>query len=529
LDSLYIGIRIQSIAAWAGLPAGVSGYSLRRSGATLAYLSGVGGAEIAARLRHSTLDSTVRYLDLILDEKGREAWLSADIPSGWNPEVRTLVTGAVWTEAGPLEEVVAEAVALALEETVAVAPSTRRIYNAKIVNWKTAAQRTGIEPERPMPEDFALYLASEVDRGLNPRSLRGHIGAVEWWFATLGRPQPAVIATARAVADALQKSSPAAPRVRRAPSVSVTALAEIIDQRAPEAWRLQLAVVARHLDMRMVEAARIESSSAVLGGSEATLIVAGKTKHIVAEVDELTCPVRALDGLVQRRPVGPLATREEAQSLRTVIGQRTRPGEPSLMNEQTWHEIVQLLARHERVQRRLDAGVRLGLAGLLGTDETLALRWEHMHRHPLGFVVRGSDAYPLRASLEGRLFLAREDVLDLEPALIRLAAAWPWPGGGLFGCSGFVISDMHRTGRSGESAALTPGCWTTHVREAGQRVGIKVTPRSIRVAGAHEDWAAHQDEFRLQRRMGFVYPSATRLFLRNEGILAATATDPEGA
>ncbi len=528
----YISQRLGTIAGWAGLTPGVSGYSLRRSGATLAYLSGTVGDDLAKLLRHRSLDSTARYVDLILSEDDAAAWLSETIPDGWAPATRPRVASTVWADAGPLEDLIEDAAALAAEEVLAVGPRTSRINSLNIAQWRAAAERDGIDPERPLPEDFALYLASKVDAGLHPRALKSHIFALQWWFTLRGNPQLSVIRTALAVQRALLRSGKARPVQRRAPRVTVGQLAEAVEHLDVEnEWRLHAAALARDLRVRLYVLDRVEAETAVFEGEEATIVVRGAVQRLWPTNDALTNPVDALRGLVERRDTGTLIMPEEHADLRQCLWDAPECiWEPSRMTGERWRSTVDLLARHVRARLRLETGICLGLAGLLGLDQTVAVHWEHLRRHSVGFVLKGSAKNPLGAGLEGRLLFSRRDSLDLEPSLVRLAEVWPWPGNGLFGCGGPVLTSMERRDWVGEEPrALSTSTWTNQVKDAGRRIGVRMSPLSIRDAGAHEDWFAHHDELRLQARMGHVFPSATRDFLKKHGLLGASATEPEVA
>jgi len=532
MGSHYLSQRLSAIADWAGLLPGISGYSLRRSGATLAHVSGVPAKDIAVLLRHRCLDSTAGYVDLILNEEDRAAWLSETVPDGWAPEVRRGRPILEWTKAGTLEDLVEEAAALAAEAILSVRPRTRSQYASAIAQWKTAAEKDGIDPERPLPEDFAMHLASKADKGVNPRTLKTDIYALEWWLALLGKPQPNVVAVAVAVREALIRSGRAAPVKRKSPQVTIANVVDLVNVPAVAyEWQLPAAALARALRVRLYVLDRIQAETAVFDGREATVVVSGREARLWPTGDALTDPVDALRSLVERRPIGPLLTPAEFVAIRSSIWNEAGcTWEPSRMTGDRWTEVVDQLARHVRSRLRLVAGVHLGLSGLLGLDEAVALRWEHLQRHSVGFVAKATAEHPLPPTLEGRLFLARSDALDLELALSRLAAVWPWRGDGLFDCRGPVLTNMAPADWCGDDPVpLCTSGWYQAVRAAGERVGVDATPLSLRVAGAHEDWSAHYDELRLQARMGHVFPSATRLFLKKHGLLGASATEPEEA
>lgn len=524
----HVRERLRDIAGWGDLPTAIGGYTLRRSGATLLYLEGMTRNEISDRLRHSDPDSTLRYIDG-LGGIDASAWLSWEIPEGWAPEAQRQRRMLGWDEIGPLEDLVRRALELAVCDALTVKPRTQAGHSNRVRKWRSWALANGADPEAPLPEEPGLFLIAEADRGVNPRTLRGYVRALDWWFTVTRRGAPAPIAVASAVVYALERSRgvPKSPQVE---SMDIEDLIVLATQPpTADAWRLPLCSVARCLDLPLFSLARFTTEGITFDEDGANLVVDGRPMRLTPGKDLLTCPVEALRFLVGRAEGGLLVTRSEAADLANVLWSTTGERNPSRLDDEVWAQVCQQFAMHQRIQLRNVVGICLGLGGLLGSDDVVSLHWEHLLVRPGGFVARGTPELPLPPSVEGRIFCSRSDALDLGPALTALAAVWPWSGPGLFGCSGPVLSGLDPRLWVEGRVALTGLTWGDSLRRFDKPFGFRVTALRLRVTGALEDWEAHGDDIRLQRRMGHRSLISTRDFLRTHSVLHESPTRPSAS
>jgi hypothetical protein len=337
------------------------------------------------------------------------------------------------------------------------------------------------------------------------------------------------MAVASVVVKALERSR----GVAKAAKVERMDLEDLIVLATPsptaDSWRLPLCVLARCLDLPLFSLRRISTEGVTFDGVGANLVVGGRLVRLAPGEDLLTCPVSALRFLVERAGGGMLVTRKEAADLSDVLWYTTGERNPSSLDDKVWAQVREQFAMHQRVQLRNVAGICLGLAGLLGSDDVVSLRWEHLVERPGGFVARGTPELALPRSVEGRIFCSRTDALDLRPALAALAAVWPWRGPGLFGCSGPVLSGLDPRLWGDGRVALTGMTWGDSLRRFDKPFGFRVTPLRLRVTGALEDWEAYGDEIRLQRRMGHRSLTSTRDFLRTHHVLHDSPTRPSAS
>lgn len=435
-----------------------------------------------------------------------------------------------WAEVGPIDDLVREALELAADEALLIGPRTKVIRLRQVRRWQEWAGANGAHHDRPLPEELGLFLIALADRGLNPRTLNKYVDALDWWFTATGAPAARPVAIARAVVDGLQRSRPPRSAGPRVEPMDIPQLLTLVTQApARESWRLRACVLARRLGLSLQATGRLDPAQVAFAGEGATIVVGGSKVRLAAEDDLLVCPVMALRFLIGRCGRGPLLSVKEALTTAARLGEVVGERLPSRYDDDTWARVVHLFARSLRVQRRDVAGVCLGLAGLLGLDESVALQWEHLAETPAGLVAHGTAGAPLTQSLEGRHLMARRDALDALTALAALAAVWPWPGDGLFGCRGPILSGMDPRYWGDGPVALSPVSWAHALAEHDKPYGFGLSQLRLRVTGALLEWDAHQDEVRLQRRLGHRSVISTRHFLRGRSVLHENPTKPEAS
>jgi site-specific recombinase XerD len=150
LPPAVLRARLTTLAARAGFERSVSGYSLRRSAATLLYLAGERLEDIQVRLRHAQCSTTLRYIG-DLPVVARESFLDPDAPPAWAASPVALRRGD-WSGAGDLESLTLAARDIVINDAVTLRSSTAKTYAFWVRRWLTLAEEEGIQTSLHTPE-----------------------------------------------------------------------------------------------------------------------------------------------------------------------------------------------------------------------------------------------------------------------------------------------------------------------------------------------------------------------------------------
>jgi len=227
---------LHGLAVRVGLPATVSGYSLRRSWATHHYLADPNNlGRISLQLRHASIDMTVRYVEDLrthhldgIDMLSPERVLAG--PGGQRTGRKDL--GFAPT---PLAELIRQA-RLLQAPSAAKAPSTRRTEDSLWSTWAAYAGSHGWPAEPASPEALALFFAARADQGLTPGTLRAQLRTIVRRHDDAGHPTGGLAELAEEILDAYSRSSTTT--TRKAPILGVAdlrAMAEAAASSAPTA------------------------------------------------------------------------------------------------------------------------------------------------------------------------------------------------------------------------------------------------------------------------------------------------------
>lgn len=222
---------LADLAAQVGLPATVSGHSLRRSWATHAYLRDRDAlGAISLHLRHSRVDNTVRYIeDLALRLVDADEVLSREAVIAGRGGQSSPAKNVGFDDA-PLDELVAAALDATRSGQVSFAPSTLRGYASYWSTWERWAKANGFDVFPADPRAVALFAAARSEEGIAPNTLRGQLRAMEAVHADNGVPTVGFVRLAAEMIAGLERDR-RAPR-RKAPIIPVA------DLRAMAAWSL---------------------------------------------------------------------------------------------------------------------------------------------------------------------------------------------------------------------------------------------------------------------------------------------------
>jgi hypothetical protein len=359
-------------------------------------------------------------------------------------------------------------------------------------------------------------LSQEAERGLSPSSLGGMLQSLEWWFPSQGILAPEAMSFARLVLDALKRTGRHA-RQSKAKVVSAEDLLRLME--APPAigyWIFAAIVLLRHLGLPTRQFLPIERNQAVFDDGRVVLELEGASVVITHAGCFVDCPACALRLLVDRADDGPILSGSDLKWLREVVRKTTGVCEPRDVPDELLPGLIDAKALRFRVNRRDRAGIALSYEALLDRHELLALRWEDLSEEGCEIVARASGGT--------RRLTPRSDDLDVFDALRKLAEVWPWRGAGLWGCRGPIMAIFHPDHRTKDPAPLSYMTWFEQLGRRGQRMGIGVTPNTLRVSGALHDWHDHHDIVRLTRRLANKRVTSTEDFLRRFGVYRLSPT-----
>lgn len=167
------------LAGQVGLPATVSGHSLRRSWATHAYLRDRDSlGAVSLHLRHSRVDNTVRYIEDLLHLVDPSEMLSPVAVVAGPGGQPTPAKDRGFDEA-PLDELVGAALDAVRSGGVSFAPSTLRGYASYWSMWERWATGNGFDVFPADPRHVALFAAARAEEGISANTLRGQLRAME--------------------------------------------------------------------------------------------------------------------------------------------------------------------------------------------------------------------------------------------------------------------------------------------------------------------------------------------------------------
>jgi len=508
--------RLTTLARSIGITTSISGYSLRRSAATLAYFAGVGIEDISVLLRHADISSTARYLADLPDVQ-REAFLDPNAPYAWAGG-RTAVVRGEWSSAGTLETLLVEAQDIAIDAVLGLNPTTRYGYTRYVKRWEAFAATEGIDPLHPVAEGPAWFLYTEAERGQSPSSLKGMLTALEWWFTTTGSVPASTLAFARRVLSALERVPLRDPERREVEGVPLSTLLRLTE--APPGrgyWILAAVTLLRRLQLRRSDVREVLADAARFADDGAELEVGGITYVLPHEKPYLQCAACALQLLVERAGGGLLLSEADRYVVRDDMLRLVGRREPRDISADDLPSVVEDLAMRLRVYRRDRAAYAVSYGALLTRKELLGLGWEHLSEDGPDLIAH-THAGPRRLA-------QRDDGLDPLRCLRDLAAVWPWPGEGLWGCGGPIMAAQHPDFTSDSPESIRPQAWDQLVRIRCRKVGVSVSPSTFRVSGALHDWHQHHDIVRLSRRLGHTTVAKTEEFLRRRGVLHRSPTE----
>lgn len=210
---------IQSLAVRVGLPATVSGHSLRRSWATHRYLEDPDDlAAISRQLRHADGAMTVRYIeDLRLGRIDPALYLAADEvlagPGGKRAQRKDL--GFDTAEL----HVHLERVESLLAPQAAVAPGTTRTRESHWRVWERFAADHGLPAMPATEEGIALLVAQRVRERRRPRFVRDQLRTIAQRHETAGEHVPHLLDLAYELLDAYERCEDR-PSTTKAPVLS---------------------------------------------------------------------------------------------------------------------------------------------------------------------------------------------------------------------------------------------------------------------------------------------------------------------
>ncbi|MGH9210552.1 MAG: tyrosine-type recombinase/integrase [Acidimicrobiales bacterium] len=377
---------IGDLARLVGLPASVSGYSLRRSWATHRWLEDPNAlARISLQLRHAKADVTVRYIDdLRLQTVDAQALLSPAVvvagPGGQPGQRKDLGFAPL-----PLEVLVERAETLS-HPAGTLSCRSRSCYDSLWSIWERFATGHGLAVLPATAEGVALFIASRADTGLRPDYLRQHLSVIERYHTEAGHPVAGLGGLAREVLDAYARTATSS--ARTAPLVALDDLRAMAhhaqETGGPDALRSWVMVCVgysgamRPGDLRHAWLEDVERRSwgLLLGLRRSVDTPGGEVSDSVVLLrreDELD-PVAAIDGLVAAtgRRSGPLlagfrsgrgrplSTERMTDCLRALaaeVGVRVVPTGDSLRRSWATHAYeagvdlvtIQRHLRHERV------------------------------------------------------------------------------------------------------------------------------------------------------------------------------------
>ena len=218
---------VQELAVRAGLPATVSGYSLRRSWATHRYLAAPNDlGRISLQLRHTSIDTTVRYVEDLrthqldgIDMRSPDRVLAG--PGGQPAGRKDLGFGAA-----PLAELVAQAQLLQAPRAGRAA-STRKGEDSHWNTWASFAQAQGWPATPASPQALALFFAARADEGLKATSLRAQLRTILRRHDEAGHPTAGLADMAAEILAAYSRSTTST--TRKAPILGLGDLAAMVE------------------------------------------------------------------------------------------------------------------------------------------------------------------------------------------------------------------------------------------------------------------------------------------------------------
>ncbi|HWJ97626.1 MAG TPA: tyrosine-type recombinase/integrase, partial [Acidimicrobiales bacterium] len=208
LSDNEISAVIGDLAVAAGLPPTVSGYSLRRSWATHAYLRDPADlTAISLHLRHTSVDMTVRYIDdLGLHLLDASDYLSRDAVRASGP-ARVARPKDLGFDEASLEDLGRE-VRLLTEETRPRAKSTKLADDSMWNGWLQWAEGHSLDPVPASPESLVLFAAARAVDGISASTLRAQLRTIRQRHEDQGFDASDLTTMADEIATGLARSAP---------------------------------------------------------------------------------------------------------------------------------------------------------------------------------------------------------------------------------------------------------------------------------------------------------------------------------
>jgi integrase len=506
----------------AGLPPMLTGHTFRRSAASWAHAEGWTPQAIRDLLAHTRMETTDRYIDeLAFTDPG--LLIAPALPAGWEPDPLPSARRAARTEidwgAINYEETVGAALEVAADAT-RHADSTVKKYRNHAAGFRDWCTEDGVDPDRPLPGDVAWWLVEQADSGLATSTVAHRLRGLEWGFGAKAMPpDPTLTGLARQVLMGLKRadSSGLAPKRGTARCGDVEAFIEALADSGRD-WTLAASVLLRSHTRASAALKGLDPRADIdIAADDVTVRWPdGTTTTAPTQPDApFACPAWAAARLQNRASNSKTqftkTNRDNLQAMaRLVTGQRV--SEPTEMTPEEWAAFTDQCGIFERIRRQTQLfAVMVSCSPRRTHSGWAALRWEDVTVAPDG-AVDGFEELP--------------GLLSVADALTGLAAVWPWPGDGTFGCAGPVFATMHPrdwpADRTEPAAAPTTRTLHHRLRVSTERLGFEpLVPSDLEATAAVALWHSTGDLRRVQKFLDHGSPDTTVRFLRERRVEVA--------
>lgn len=515
----------------AGLPPMLTGHTFRRSAASWAHAEGWTPQAIRDLLGHVRAETTDRYIDqLAVTNPG--LLIAPVLPSGWEPDplpaagraARTVDWGAI-----NYEETVGAALEVAVDAT-SLTDGTVANYSGHASRFRAWCIEQGVDPDRPLPGDVAWWLVEIVDEGLATSTANNCLLGLEWGFgAKAVPPDPTLTGLAHQVMKGLKRADSSGPAQKRGSDRAGEVEAFIKALRdssgsevgaghaATSTWKIAAAILLRSHNRPVTSLNGLDPGADIdiVAGDVTVRWPDGTTTTSPTQPDApFACPAWAAARLQNLTSSSRAQfTGQDRDNLRGKVRLVTdqRVNELTEMIPEEWAAFVDQCGIFERFRRQTQLfAVMVSCAPRRAASEWVALRWEDVTVAADG-TVEGFEELP---------------GLSVADALTDLAAVWPWPGDGAFGCAGSVFASMHPrdwpVDRTEPAAAPTTGTLYARVRNSAKRLGFEpIAPSDFAATAALALWNSTGDLRRVQKFLDHGSPDATVRFLRERRVEVA--------
>ncbi len=468
----------------------VSGYTPRRSAATLLYAETGSISAVQGLLRHKRLSDTLLYLDHpdeILHEHASD------------PEARAVTL--------PFP---ADPSLVALLRERRVRSSTKRSYDNFVERFVDYATRNGFDAYCLEEDDLAFvitaYFVEELTDSMAPQSLRTVLAGLRYEFG-----QDVVYPAESIVRNAIGRTrTGAAPRR----FIESEQFRMILDATNPDAAPWFGAILAASL----ADLTRPNSPFDLLGRYRVGDIEVAETAVTLRQPDSRprSPDLPAEDPVVQRHdPADVLDPGAAAQAMKTIADSPKRvirspkliagdkakfgaiPTRASILAPDANH----LYAAYNELSTI--AAALIMFSGMVRPAELLRMRWEHLQLEGADITCRDRD---VRYSGD-IILLKRDDWRDPVQALQRLSQLVRWNGSGAFGKAGpIIVASQALIHPQPPSEALSIGALHARLKQRQARsreaAAPPLTPLTLRLSGRSADLTEHADELRAARIAG---------------------------